>query len=299
MHDIRTRTRAELMRNEFGFSLRAVATSCGVSKSSVAGWSSTSQVKPTPNRKRGPKGFHCSIETAILDSVARNPLTTAAEIANDVFLATGLSVSRTTVYKSLKLIRMSYKIATRSRAHQRITMSHPFFHGNPFAENAMAFDEAGFYINSVPKRGWGPRGQRVPKAPIARSARLSLLLVTDRSGVVASKLLSGGVKACHVADFVATLPQNRPMILDNAAVHRSSDVRAACAASNISMNFLPPYSPWYNPVENAFAQSKAKFQKLRLVSSDFVRDIMDSVANVRNFEGMFESAHRMWIEDSQ
>jgi transposase len=63
------------------------------------------------------------------------------------------------------------------------------------------------------------------------------------------------------------------------------------------MNFIPPYSPWYNPVENAFAQAKARFQKLRLRSSDFVSDIMDSVASVRNFHGMFESASRMWAED--
>jgi hypothetical protein len=175
--------------------------------------------------------------------------------------------------------------------------SHPFFRSQPFAPNAMAFDEAGFYINSVPSRGWSTKGHRVPKACIARSARLSLLLVTDRQGVVASRLLKGGVKGRHVADFVSTLPRGRPMILDNAAVHRSKEAKAACAAAGIAMNFLPPYSPWYNPVENAFAQAKAAFRRIRLRSTDFVADIMESVARVRSFDGMFESAHRMWVED--
>jgi hypothetical protein len=69
------------------------------------------------------------------------PLTTAAEIAEDVLDATGIKVSRTTVYKSLRIMNMSRKIATRSRQHQTRNMSHPFFHGTPFASDAMAFDE--------------------------------------------------------------------------------------------------------------------------------------------------------------
>ena len=101
MHNINTRTRAEIMRNEFGGSLRTFAASCGVSKSSVAGWSKASSVRTKSNSKRGPKAIHCNIENAIRDSVARKPLTTAAEIAMDVVVATGISVSLTTVYKSL------------------------------------------------------------------------------------------------------------------------------------------------------------------------------------------------------
>lgn len=296
MHPLKTRVRAEILRQEFKGSLRSGAAACGVSKSSVASWCAA-PVRKRSRAKRGPPGLHHRIKGAISDSVARNPLHNAAQISVDVCDATGIEVSVSTVYKSLKLLNMSYKLASRCRKHQAIDRSHPFFRSQPFASDAMAFDEAGFYINSVPSRGWSARGHRVPKAAIARSARLSLLLVTDRNGVVASRLLKGGVKGRHVAEFIATLPKGRPMILDNAAVHRSKETKAACLAAGITMNFLPPYSPWYNPVENAFAQAKAAFRRLRLRSSDFVEDIMESVSRVKSFDGMFESAHRMWAED--
>ena len=297
MHDLKTRIRAEIMRNEYNVSLRKVAAACGVSKSSVAAWSVPTEVCKSSAR-RGPAGHHDRIKGAVLDAITCQPLSSARQIAEHVNAATGLLVSQTTIYKSLKRLNMSYKIASRCRKHQELDRRHPFFSSDPFADDAMAFDEAGFYVNAVPSRGWGRKGERVPKAAIARSARLSLLLVTDRRGIVASRLLRGGVKAAHIADFVRSLPSGRPMILDNAAVHRAQSVRQACQEAGIAMRFLPPYSPWYNPVENAFAQAKTNFRRRRLVPSEFTADIERSVASVHNFAGMFKAAHRMWAHDA-
>jgi transposase len=214
-----------------------------------------------------------------------------------VFKELGLTISRTTVYKTLKLLNMSHKVATRSRQHQPIDRSHPFFYGDPFAENAMAFDESGFCINEIPKTGWGKKGSRVPKPQIARSKRISLLLVTDRKGIVASKIVYGGVKSAQVSEFVKTLPDNRPMILDNCAIHKTKEVRNICHEKGITLNFIPPYSPWYNPVENAFAQAKATFHKLRLSKGCFDTDVLTSVAAIKNFAGIFSSSLQMWLED--
>jgi len=47
------------------------------------------------------------------------------------------------------------------------------------------------------------------------------------------------------------------VIMDNLSSHKGSAVRHAIEAAGASLLFLPPYSPDFNPIENAFAKLKA------------------------------------------
>ena len=38
------------------------------------------------------------------------------------------------------------------------------------------------------------------------------------------------------------------LILDNASIHKSQHLRDICEEKGIQLEFLPPYSPDYNPV---------------------------------------------------
>lgn len=298
MIDLRTRLRAELLRTEFGASLGYVAERCGVSKSSVRNWCSAAAKPRPPPRRRGPPGVHTSIAPVVQSALRRQPLTSALELCQLVASELGTGVSRTTMYKTLRLLGMSFKLATRCRLHQAVARNHPFFATDPYDGRAMMLDESGFYFHDQPSRGWSAKGRRVPKAKVAPRRRLSLLLVTDRTGVVASRVLSGGVKGEHIAQFVATLPSGRPLILDNASVHRTHAVKALCAERCISLRYMPPYSPWYNPVENAFAQAKHEYKRRRLArSGDMEAEIMASVATIKNFDGMFAASRAMWTQD--
>lgn len=51
------------------------------------------------------------------------------------------------------------------------------------------------------------------------------------------------------------LPQLQPgqiFIMDNASIHRSDVVEELCLDTGIQLEFLPPYSPDYNPIEPSF-----------------------------------------------
>jgi transposase len=56
--------------------------------------------------------------------------------------------------------------------------------------------------------------------------------------------------------LVPTLRRGDVVVLDNLAVHKHSTIRAAIAAAG-ALRFLPPYSPDFNPIEQAFAKLKA------------------------------------------
>ena len=60
------------------------------------------------------------------------------------------------------------------------------------------------------------------------------------------------------------VPELKPgdiVVMDNLGSHKGEGVRAAIAAAGASLLYLPPYSPDFNPIENAFAKLKAMLRK--------------------------------------
>ena len=56
------------------------------------------------------------------------------------------------------------------------------------------------------------------------------------------------------------VPELRPgdlVVLDNLSSHKGPRVRALIEAAGADLRYLPPYSPDFNPIENAFAKLKA------------------------------------------
>jgi transposase len=64
------------------------------------------------------------------------------------------------------------------------------------------------------------------------------------------------------------------VVLDNLAVHKQPEVRAAIEATGAHLRFLPPYSPDFNPIEQAFAKLKAFLRAFRPRSFDQVNDLV-------------------------
>ncbi len=72
------------------------------------------------------------------------------------------------------------------------------------------------------------------------------------------------------ADDIARLfdqvlvPELQPgdiVIMDNLGSHQGAGICAAIEAVGARLLYLPPYSPGFNPIENAFAQLKAILRK--------------------------------------
>jgi transposase len=70
--------------------------------------------------------------------------------------------------------------------------------------------------------------------------------------------------------LVPTLRHGDVVVLDNLAVHKQPDVRAAIEAAGARIRFLPPYSPDFNPIEMAFAKLKAFLRAARPRTFDHV-----------------------------
>jgi transposase len=85
-------------------------------------------------------------------------------------------------------------------------------------------------------------------------------------GMIAPFVLSGPINRDAFDAYVekVLVPEVRPgdvVIMDNLSSHKGPKTRALIEAAGASLLFLPPYSPDFNPIENAFAKLKALLRR--------------------------------------
>jgi len=58
--------------------------------------------------------------------------------------------------------------------------------------------------------------------------------------------------------------KNSVIIMDNCSIHHTKEVVDAIEDTGAILHFLPPYSPGYNPIENAFSKIKVVMKSMEL-----------------------------------
>jgi len=86
------------------------------------------------------------------------------------------------------------------------------------------------------------------------------------SGIVAPFVLDGAINRIAFETYVekVLVPELKPgdiVVMDNLSSHKGPQVKAMIEAVGASLLYLPPYSPDFNPIENAFAKLKALLRK--------------------------------------
>jgi transposase len=87
--------------------------------------------------------------------------------------------------------------------------------------------------------------------------------------------MNGSAFRAYVEQLLApTLGPDDVVILDHLPAHRVAGVRDMIEARGATLRFLPPYSPDFNPIENAFAKLKAI---LRKAAARTIDDLWDAI----------------------
>ena len=85
-------------------------------------------------------------------------------------------------------------------------------------------------------------------------------------GIAAPMVLDGPINRNAFQAYVdqVLVPELKPgdvVVMDNLSSHKGPAVRRAIEAAGANLLYLPPYSPDFNPIENAFAKLKALLRK--------------------------------------
>lgn len=134
-------------------------------------------------------------------------------------------------------------------------------------ERLIFIDESGLSTKMARLRGWAPKGQRCRAAiPHGHWKTITFVGGLTLKGFVAPMLLDGPMDGeCFLAwveqMLALTLRPGDIVIMDNLPAHKVDGVRQAIEAKGAELLYLPPYSPDFNPIENAFAKLKAHVRK--------------------------------------
>ncbi len=128
-------------------------------------------------------------------------------------------------------------------------------------------DETAAATNMARRYGRAPRGERCRIAvPQGHYKTTTVTAALRSAGLFATALFDGATNGQRFRSYVTetlvpVLKRGDTVILDNLPAHKVAGVREAVEAVGARLLYLPPYSPDFNPIENAFAKLKALLRK--------------------------------------
>ncbi|KII61972.1 hypothetical protein RF11_14283 [Thelohanellus kitauei] len=131
------------------------------------------------------------------------------------------------------------------------------------SDDRMIFvDETGINLHTNHEFGYAPSGL-TPRisVPANKGINISCLVAISISGVVNFMIQDGAITGDVFRDFMRHISETNSntstvFIMDNARIHKARNVSTFIQESNIRIEYLPPYSPQLNPIEEYFSHLK-------------------------------------------
>jgi transposase len=243
----------------------------------------TGSLAPLPGG-HGPVRKLAAHEDALRQAVRDYPDATPAEHRDRL----RLPASRVTIWRALRRLRLTRKKKSTHAAEQdrpdvaEARRQWPEKLAGVAPEDLVFLDETGANTAMQRTHGYAPKGQRVVAAvPFKGWEAVTFVGALTVGGVVAPWALEGAMNGEWFLAYVeqVLVPALRPgmvVIMDNLPCHKVQGVQEAIGAADCRLEYLPPYSPDLNPIENAFSKLK--------------RALRDWAA--RTVEGVYEGLRR-------
>ena len=140
--------------------------------------------------------------------------------------------------------------------------------GSLDARRFVFVDEMGTNTSLCVLYGWARRGHRAYfRVPRNWGANVTLLSSMTHSGMGPSLAVEGPttreVFEAYLEKILAPeLLPGQIVVMDNLSSHKGSRVRELVEGRGCELLYLPPYSPDLNPIEEAFAKTKALLRRV-------------------------------------
>ena len=124
-------------------------------------------------------------------------------------------------------------------------------------------DETGVTTDLLRRYARSPRGTRATDhTPCSHWQTHTVVAALRPTELTATAVFDGPMDSVTFRAYVeqVLVPTLRPgdvVVLDNLVLHKQPEVRAAIEQAGAHLRFLPPYSPDFNPIEQAFADRKS------------------------------------------
>jgi transposase len=136
------------------------------------------------------------------------------------------------------------------------------------AQRLVFVDEMGTNTSLHPLYAWSPRGDRARcLVPRNRGANTTLIASMTDEGMGPCLAVEGATtrivfEAYNIEKvLVPSLRRGQVVVMDNLSAHKGARVRELVESAGCELLYLPPYSPDFNPIEEAFSKVKGLLRK--------------------------------------
>ena len=212
----------------------------------------------------GPVRKLAAQEDALRQAVAEFPDATPAEHRARL----ELPASRVTVWRAMRRLRLTRKkksIPASERDRPDVAEARQQWPGRMIGvdpQDLVFLDETGANTTMQRTHGYAPAGERVvDSSPLGGRQSVTFVGALTAGGLVAPWALEGAMNGAWFLAYVeqVLVPTLRPgmvVVMDNLPCHKVQGVEEAIQAAGCRLEYLPPYSPDLNPIENAFSKRK-------------------------------------------
>ena len=142
-------------------------------------------------------------------------------------------------------------------------------------------DETGLHLAFARRYARAPGGARVGQGvPLRVGTPVTLVGALTVNGLEAVMSLDGALNAASFAVYLEQVlgPTLRPgdvVVLDNLPVHHVAGMAALVEARGARLLFLPPYSPDFDPVEQAWSKLKTALRTAQARTREALERALD------------------------
>ena len=212
-------------------------------------------------------------EDTVRDLIRGRPDLTISELQQELTGA-GIKVGRSSVGRFVERLKLTYKKKTLRASEQqrpdvaaaREAWSETQKSLDP--RRLVFIDETWASTNMAPRYGRCEKGKRlIAHVPFGHWKTTTLIAALRHDGVTAPCVFDGPIngekfRAYVEQILVPTLEPGDLVLMDNLNSHKVAGVREVIEAAGAERQFLPPYSPDMDPIEQVFAKVKNTLRKM-------------------------------------
>jgi len=266
-------------------------------------------VPPEFKHKSGPaRKIHPAALTGLIGFIETKPWLYLDEMQYYLFDDWGIFVYLGSVSMALEKAKISRKALKRvaSERSQALRDTHKLAISKYSHEMIVALDDSAANEHTARrKRGWGPFGVSPQiKIPVKRSERHSILPAYTSSGLLTRMIYQGSINGPRFLWFLEqkVLPMCTPfpgprsvLLMDNCSTHHVYDVERICAEAGVVVEYLPPYFPDFNPIEEFFSKLKCWMKRHfelagQMPFQAFLNEAVEACGGEESARGYFEHA---------
>ena len=138
-----------------------------------------------------------------------------------------------------------------------------------------SLDEVGFNSRLTPLYAWSRKGKvtriknKLQTGSESKNKSICCCITSDGKMNYRIEQTPYNIKSFLVFLKQLDLPQNTILLMDNVRFHHSQEVKNYIESKEWKTLYTPPYSPWFNPIENVFGIIKNNFRKNKSIVNAF------------------------------